>query len=105
LEEFKRLCDQAIVVLNKTDEKTDRLVSEYGFWTYPDMTSFVRIISGNARGFVMVHDWQSFMPDNIKEYVKKTMKRELRVESMDVSPDDKWPLELYSWGFDAKKTE
>ncbi|KKT40352.1 hypothetical protein A3K29_03070 [Candidatus Collierbacteria bacterium RIFOXYB2_FULL_46_14] len=79
--------------------------TQYGFWTYPDMTSFVRIISGNARGFVMVHDWQSFMPDNIKEYVKKTMKRELRVESMDVSPDDKWPLELYSWGFDAKKTE
>jgi len=42
------------------------------------------------------------MPEEIKSYVKKNMKLELRVESLEVSPDDKWPLELYSWGFDEK---
>jgi len=51
----------------------------------------------------MIHDWESYMPDDIKDYVKKNLTLELRVESMAVSPDDKWPLELYSWGFEKTK--
>lgn len=67
-------------------------------WVYQNLDDFIRETSKQQSGFVIVHDWQSFMPDDIKEYVKKNLKLEIRVESMSVSPEEKWPLELYSWG-------
>ena len=71
-------------------------------WQYGSLAKFISEKDKYDKGLVMVHDWQSFMPEEIKSYVKKNMKLELRVESLEVSPDDKWPLELYSWGFDEK---
>ncbi len=72
-------------------------------WQYGSLTDFKTQQAKYLKGLVVVNDWQSFMPDDIKDYVKKNMRLELRVESMTVSPDEKWPLELYSWGFDNKK--
>ena len=36
LKEFKRLCDDAIIVGNNTDPKTEALVKKYGYWFYRD---------------------------------------------------------------------
>ncbi len=36
LKELKRLCDDAIIVGNNTDEKTESLIKHYGFWFYRD---------------------------------------------------------------------
>lgn len=36
LKEFKRLCDDAVIVGNNTDEKTEALIKQYGFWFYRD---------------------------------------------------------------------
>ena len=72
---------------------------QYGFTEYTNLEEFVVEMSKYPQGFVMIHDWISYMPDEIKDYVKKNLKSELRIESMAVSPDDKWPLVLYSWGF------
>lgn len=71
-------------------------------WQYGTLAEFKNEQTKYSKGLVVVNDWQSFMPDDIKDYVKKNMKLELRVESMTVSPYDKWPLELYSWGMDRK---
>ena len=72
-------------------------------WQYGSLVDFIAQQARYPKGLVVINDWQSFMPDDIKDYVKNNMKLELRVESMAVSPDEKWPLELYSWGFDNKK--
>jgi len=76
-----------------------------GIMVYPDLSYFMTEMKKYPKGFVVVEDWQSLMPDDIKDYIKKNLKLELRVESMPVSPEEKWPLELYSWGFDAKKAK
>lgn len=67
---------------------------------YSSLLLFKEDIKKNPKGFLIVEDWQSFTPDDIKAYAKQNLKLELRVESMAVSPDDKWPLELYSWGIE-----
>jgi len=36
LEQFKNLCDDAVICLNGEDKKRDKLIKEYGFWTYRD---------------------------------------------------------------------
>ena len=77
----------------------------YPTMMYPNLNYFLSEQKKFPRGLVIVDDWQSLMPDDIKDYIKKNLKLELRVESMPVSPEEKWPLELYSWGFDAKKAK
>ena len=75
---------------------------QYGFTEYTNLDEFAQEMSKYPQGFVMIHDWISYMPDEIKDYVKKNLKFELRIESMAVSPNEKWPLALYSWGFDKE---
>lgn len=36
LEQFKNLCDDAVICLNGEDKKRDRLIKKYGFWAYRD---------------------------------------------------------------------
>lgn len=36
LKEFKRLCDDALIVCNNTDEKTEQLITKYGYKWYRD---------------------------------------------------------------------
>jgi hypothetical protein len=71
-----------------------------GIMVYPDLKYFLVEMKKYPQGFVVVEDWQSILPEDIKEYVKKNLKLELRVESLSVAPQEKWPLELFSWGFD-----
>ena len=61
---------------------------------------FLAIQKKYPKGLVVIEDWVSFFPDDLKNYVKLNLKQEFRVESLEVSPTDKWPLELYSWGMD-----
>lgn len=72
-------------------------------WSYGSLDDFLLQQEKYDQGFVIVHDWQSFIPDNVKAYIKKNFILEVRIESMSVSPDEKWPLELYSWGFERKQ--
>ena len=36
LEQFKNLCDDAVICLNGEDKKRDKLIKKYGFWSYRD---------------------------------------------------------------------
>ena len=36
LNQFKKLCDDAIICLNGEDKKRDALIKKYGFWSYRD---------------------------------------------------------------------
>lgn len=65
---------------------------------YGTLADFKKIMEQQPQGLLIVEDWQSFLPDDIKEYAKKNLKLEFRVESLKEAPDDPWPLALYSWG-------
>ena len=36
LEQFKKLCDDVVICLNGNDENRDRVIKDYGFWSYHD---------------------------------------------------------------------
>ena len=55
-------------------------------------------LSQNPKGIFIVEDWESFLPEDIKQYARKNLKREIRIESLEVAKDDPWPLEVYTWG-------
>ena len=68
---------------------------------YGSLADFKVMIKKHPQGLLIVEDWQSFLPEDIKEHAKKNLRLEFRVESLKEAPNDPWPLALYSWGFDA----
>lgn len=67
LDEFKRLCDDAVIVGNNTDEKTEKLIKTYGYWFYRDdrewgihqpsiKTDLLRKISGLRPDWIIALD-------------------------------------------------
>lgn len=66
---------------------------------YGSLDDFKKTMKEHPQGLLIMEDWQSFLPDDVKEYAKKNLKLEFRVESLKEAPDDPWPLALYSWGF------
>lgn len=65
---------------------------------FGSLEDFKKQIKVHPQGILIMEDWQSFLPDDIKEYAKKNLRLEYRVESLNEAPDDPWPLALYSWG-------
>lgn len=65
---------------------------------YGSLSDFKKIVKENSQGLLIMEDWESLLPEDIKQYAKKNLKLELRVESLREAPDDPWPLALYSWG-------
>jgi hypothetical protein len=66
---------------------------------YSRLEDFKKQVSKYQRGIIIVEDWHSLLPEDIKQYAKKNLKLELRVEGLPQTGEDKWPLEVYSWGF------
>jgi len=69
---------------------------------YTTLNQFLELKSKQPKGLLIVEDWESILPEVIKQYAKKNLKLEYRVESLEVSPTDKWPIEIYSWGMEEK---
>lgn len=65
---------------------------------YGNLKDFLKAKEKYPKGLLIVEDWQSILPDDIKEYAKKNLKREIRVEGLPQANGDNWPLEVYSWG-------
>ena len=64
---------------------------------YSTLDEFLKEKSRYQSGILLVEDWESFLPESIKQYAKKNMKKVARFESLEVSPTDPWPLEVYEW--------
>lgn len=70
-----------------------------GSMVYESLNDFKKVIKAHPQGLLIMEDWQSFLPEDVKEYAKKNLRLEYRVESLREAPNDPWPLALYSWGF------
>ncbi len=65
---------------------------------YHTLNQFLQQKIKYKKGILIVEDWESLLPEDIKQYAKKNMKLEIRVEGLKEAPNDPWPLEVYSWG-------
>jgi hypothetical protein len=68
-------------------------------YVYGSLDEFKQIMKDHPYGLLIMEDWQSFLPDDVKEYAKKNLKFEFRIDSLEETPNDPWPLALYSWGY------
>jgi hypothetical protein len=68
-------------------------------YIYGSLDEFKQIMKDHPYGLLIMEDWQSFLPDDIKEYAKKNLKFQYRIDSLEEAQDDHWPLALYSWGY------
>lgn len=55
---------------------------------YGNLSDFLKEKEKYPQGLLVVEDWQSILPDDIKQYAKKNMKLELRVDCMQVARDN-----------------
>ena len=93
-----------LYVINDTRDAEDWYFGRYSntyfmkFTPKSSLNDFKKVIKDHPQGLLIMEDWESFLPEDIKQYAKKNLKLELRVESLRETPDDPWPLALYSWG-------
>lgn len=73
-------------------------VKENSSYSYGTLKDFIKEKNKYKSGIVIVEDWHSFLPEDIKEYVKKNLKLVKRFEGLEVAEGDNWPLAIYSWG-------
>jgi len=67
---------------------------------YGTLGDFLNQKTQYKKGILIIEDWESFLPEDIKQYAKQNMRFEYRVEKMSVGGErDIWPLEVRSWGF------
>ncbi len=77
-------------------------VFKYGKWNVPVWVTKEKLVEEmkkHKKGIVIVEDWQSFMPEEVKEYVKQNLKFEFEVSSL-TQVGGSWPLKVYSWGYE-----
>lgn len=65
---------------------------------YGSLSQFLEEKLKYKSGILIVEDWESLLPEDIKQYAKKNMKLEIRIDSLAEAKNDPWPLEVYSWG-------
>ncbi len=65
---------------------------------YGSLSDFIKEQAKYPKGILIVEDWQSILPEDIKQYAKKNLKLQIRVNSLPEAKNDPWPLEVYSWG-------
>lgn len=65
---------------------------------YGSLKDFLYEKSKYPSGILIVEDWHSMLPKEIKEYAEKNMRLEKRFEGLSAANGDNWPLEVYSWG-------
>lgn len=71
-----------------------------GKMVYGTLPEFTALMKSHSKGLLIVEDWQSILPTEIKEYAKKNLKKELRIDGLREAQGDNWPIEAYSWGLD-----
>lgn len=65
---------------------------------YTTLEQFKEQVEQNPKGILIVEDWQSILPEDIKKYAKSNLQLEIRVEGLLQANGDNWPVEIYSWG-------
>ncbi len=74
------------------------LDKERNLMVYGGLADFKKEMAKHKKGLVIIEDWVSFWPDDIKTYVKKNLKLEIKVDGLAQAQGDNWPLAVYSWG-------
>ena len=100
----KRFPDyKKLFVINDTPDAENWYFGRYSnayfmkFTPYGSLENFKKIIKNQPQGLLIMEDWESLLPEDIKQYAKKNLKFEFKIIGLKEAPNDLWPLALYSW--------
>ncbi len=68
---------------------------------YGSLRDLITQMKKYPKGLLIVEDWQSLLPEDIKQYAKKNLKLEYEVKSLPQAVGDPWPIQVYSWGMNT----
>jgi len=63
-----------------------------------DLTGFNKTVQEEKKGLIIIDSWDNYIPDGIREYVKKNLKKEFEIDRLYPVQPRLWPVEVYSWG-------
>lgn len=90
------LPDQKFVMTNyATPKGIDPVFGEEFIGSVEDVKNQIK---KHSSGVVIVEDWQSFMDEDIKDYVRKNLKYEFTTQDLPYNSGDHWGVSVYSWG-------
>jgi len=59
---------------------------------------FEKMVKREKKGILVIDSWDDRVPNGIREYVKKNLKKEFEVDRLYPTQPRYWPVEVYSWG-------
>lgn len=62
------------------------------------LDEFINLLKTHKKGFFVLDSWDNFVPDGIREYCHKNLKRELEMDRLYPVQPRYWTLWVYSWG-------
>lgn len=63
-----------------------------------NLESFKFLISQKPKGLLIIDSWDNYVPDGVREFAKKNLKKELEIDRLYPVQPRYWPVELFSWG-------
>ena len=62
------------------------------------LDSFIDLLKTQKKGLFVLDSWDNFVPDGIREYCHKNLKRELEIDRLYPVQPRYWTVWVYSWG-------
>ena len=62
------------------------------------LDKFMNLLKTHKKGFFVLDSWDNIVPDDIREYCHKNLKRELEVDRLYPVQPRYWTVWVYSWG-------
>jgi len=84
-------------LLRKNDSISKDALSGSKF--IPNLVELKKIINKDKKGLIVIDSWDDRVPDGIRGYIERNLKKELEVDRLYSVQPRYWLVEVYSWGF------
>ena len=78
----------------KSEIQTDPLT---GAKIINNLESFKSLLSQKPQGLLIIDSWDSNVPEGVREFAKKNLKKELEIDRLFPVQPRYWPVEFFSW--------
>ena len=71
-----------------------------GAYIVNSLDKFINLLKIHKKGFFVLDSWDNLVPDGVREYCHKNLKREMEIDRLYPVQPRYWTVWVYSWGMD-----
>jgi len=71
-----------------------------GAYIINSLDKFMNLLKIHKKGFFVLDSWDNLVPDGVREYCHKNLKREMEIDRLYPVQPRYWTVWVYSWGMD-----